>query len=229
MKFGGIQKTTLLDYPGEVAATLFVAGCNFKCPYCHNPELVNKDKRLNYIEWDEIKKYLQKRKNVLGGICITGGEPLLYEEIKGIVDEVHALGLKVKIDTNGSFPERLKKINMDYIAMDIKTSLNKYDMIGYVGRDNIVTKIRNSIEWTIKSEIEYEFRTTVVPGIVEIDDIKDIVSTIKGAKKYVLAKYRPKNTLDPKYEEIDPFPFSTIEEMKKIIENAGIEFEARGY
>lgn len=228
MKFGGIQKTTLLDFPGEVAATLFVMGCNFRCPYCHNPDLVNSDERLKVIEWQEIYEFLSKRRNVLGGVCITGGEPLLYDEMPKIIDKIHKLGLKVKIDTNGSLPERLKNLNCDYIAMDIKTSLDKYKLIKYQKGDDITILISNSIRWIIESGIQHEFRTTVVPEIVTIEDIKEITKIIKGAQKYNLAQFRPKNTLEKDYENKEPYPISIIQEMREIIVNSQIECEIRG-
>ena len=228
MQFFGIQKNTLIDYPGEVASTLFTFGCNFYCPYCHNPELINKDDKIKPIEWSEIFSFIKKRMNVLGGICITGGEPLLYKELPNIIDQIHSLGLKVKIDTNGTFPDRLIKCNVDYIAMDIKSSLDKYKHVCAIEKDKLSKLLKQSINYIINSNIRYEFRTTVVPGIVEIDDIKKITDLIKGAKKYVLTQFRPKNTLNPEWENILPYPFAVLEEMKKIVESSGIKCEIRG-
>jgi pyruvate formate lyase activating enzyme len=228
MQFFGIQKNTLIDYPGEVATTLFTFGCNFYCPYCHNPELINNKNKIMPIEWNDIFNFLDKRKKVLGGVCITGGEPLLYKEIPGIIDQIHSLGLKVKIDTNGSFPERLTKCNVDYIAMDIKSSLEKYKYVCSIEKTKLSEILKQSIKYIINSGISYEFRTTVVPDIVEIDDIKKITDLIKGAQKYILAQFRPKNTLDPELENIPPYPFSVLEKMKKIVESKGIECEIRG-
>ena len=133
MQFYGFQKCTLLDFPGEVAATLFVRGCNFRCPFCHNRELVVDTDKILPFDTEEIFKYLEKRKNVLGGVCITGGEPLLYDELPGVIEKIHKLGLKVKIDTNGSKPGMLAKIKVDCIAMDIKTSFEKYNLMKYTG------------------------------------------------------------------------------------------------
>ncbi len=228
MQFYGIQKNTLIDYPGEVAATLFTFGCNFRCPYCHNPELIDKNDKTKPIGWDEIFKFLQKRKNVLGGVCITGGEPLLQKELPEIIKEIHALGLKVKIDTNGSLPERIIQCNPDYIAMDIKSSLNKYKHVCTINKRELSHLIQESINLIIKSKIPHEFRTTVVPEIVDIGDIKEIIKLIKGARKYILAQFRSKNTLDPDWENIIPYPFSVLEEMKDIVESEGIKCEIRG-
>lgn len=228
MQFYGIQKNTLIDYPGEVAATLFTFGCNFHCPYCHNPELIKKNDKIKPIDWDEICKFLQKRKNVLGGVCITGGEPLLQKELPDIIKQIHSIGLKVKIDTNGSFPDRIIQCNSDYIAMDIKSSLNKYKHVSFFANNELSNLLQKSINLIIKSKIPHEFRTTVVPEIVDITDIKEIVKLIKGAEKYVLAQFRPKNTLDPHWENIIPYPISVLEEMKEIVKSEGIKCEIRG-
>ncbi len=228
MQFFGIQKNTLIDYPGEVAATLFTSGCNFFCPYCHNPELINKNDKIKPIEWKEIFEFLKKRKNVLGGICITGGEPLLNKEISKIIDEIHSIGLKVKIDTNGSFPDRMMKCDADYIAMDIKTSLEKYKLVCSLEINKLSQLLKESINLIINSNIPHEFRTTVAPEIVEVDDIRKIAKLIKGADKYVLAQFRPKNTLNPDWENIPPYSITVLEEMKKIVVSTGIECEIRG-
>lgn len=227
MQFYGIQKVTLVDYPGEVAAALFARGCNFSCGYCHNPELVDNNIKLKPIEWEEIFNYLKKRKNVLGGVCITGGEPLLNEEIKDVISEIHLLGMKVKIDTNGSKPDILEKCNPDYIAMDIKTSFNKYDLV-YKRDRALIVQLKRSIDFIIKSDIDHEFRTTAVPGIVDVDDIKEIVKEITGAKRYIISQFRPMITLDKKFQKIIPYDVSVLEEMKNIAENSGINCSIRG-
>lgn len=230
MIIAGLQKTTLLDFPGEVASTVFTYGCNLRCPYCHNPELVTEAKNIQKIELDELFKFLHKRKNVLGGVCITGGEPLLYDDLGVVIDKIKQIGLKVKVDTNGSLPEKLKKIHPDYIAMDIKTSLEKYSLLNYTGKGDLSKKLTDSITYIIKSGIPHEFRTTVAPGIIDIDDIKKIIPLIKGADKYYLAQFRPKNTLDPEWAEREPYDDQVLEDMKQIIIEAGIDCEIRtGY
>jgi pyruvate formate lyase activating enzyme len=226
MKFYGIQKITLIDYPGEVATTVFTFGCNFKCPYCHNPELVKKSDLLKPIEWSEILEYLKKRKNVLGGVCVTGGEPLMHEEIINVVNDVHSIGLKVKIDTNGSYPEMLKKIKPDYIAMDIKTSLKKYNLVADI--KDVSGKIKESIDYIINSGIPHEFRTTVVPGIVDEIDIKEIAGIIKNANSYILAQFRNDTVLDTSYKNVMPYPIEKLQEMQRIVLSYGINCEVRG-
>ena len=228
MQFYGIQKITLIDFPETVATTIFTSGCNFLCPFCHNPELVLKKKNIVPIDFKEIMDFLKKRKNLIQGVCITGGEPLLEKGLPEAIDRIRSLGLKVKLDTNGSIPESLKKCKVDYIAMDIKTSFEKYNLIEYKGNYNeLINNLKVSIDWIINSGINHEFRTTVVPEIVTINDINLILKEIKGAKKYVLAQFRPKNTLNKKYEKVLPYPVSMLEDMKKIIENSGISCEVR--
>lgn len=227
MKFYGFQKLTLLDYPEEVAATLFTGGCNFRCPFCHNPELIFLENSSNEIEWKTIYEYLKKRKNMLGGVCITGGEPLLYDDIGDYIDQIKSLGLKVKLDTNGSNPNLLKTLHVDYIAMDIKTSLEKYHLVGCSWIKDIVSLIRESIDYVLNLNMKYEFRTTVVPELVTIDDIKKICELIKGARKYTLAQFRPKNLLDPSWEKIVPYKEETLKEMKLIAEEYKINCDLR--
>jgi len=230
MTYYGIQKHTLIDFPGEVACTLFTFGCNFRCPYCHNPELINGKEKLTPVSGEEVIEFLKKRKKLLGGVCITGGEPLMNKEIIDDIKLFKSLGFKIKIDTNGSFPQNLKKAEADYIAMDIKTSFRKYHYAGYQGRDDIIKKITKSINWIIDSGIDHEFRTTVVPYMVDVDDIKDIIKAIKGAKKYVLSQFRAQKTLESDWSEIKPYPLIKLEEMKKLVQEFGINCEIRaGY
>lgn len=227
MKFYGLQKTTLIDFPGEVASTIFTFGCNLRCPYCHNPELLDKSKKPKPIEWIKILKFLEKRKKIIGGVCISGGEPLLHNEINKIIDEIHLLGLKVKIDTNGTFPERLKKINPDYIAMDIKTSLEKYKLLGYTEKKDLNKLILESIEYIINSNIDHEFRTTAVPYLVEINDINKIANLLKNSKKYVITQFRAKQILETEWQNIKPYPIKVLEDMKKTAEQSGLLCELR--
>jgi len=229
LKFYSLKKTTLIDYPERVASIIFTKGCNLRCPFCHNKELVDDDFPIEPIDWKEIFDLLIKRKNVLGGVCISGGEPLLYcDDLKKVIDDIHSLGLKVKIDTNGIKVEALKYIDADYIAMDIKTSIDKYDLLGYIGSDNYKENVPKSIDYIIKSGIDHEFRTTVVPDIVNIEDINKICSMIKNSKRYILAQFRPFNTLDPEFEQKRPYPYRILEEMRNIAVSLGINCSIRG-
>lgn len=192
MNFSGFQKLTLLDFPGHVACTLFSHGCNFRCPYCHNAMLVTEEKSGDVFSDEEILAYLKKRKGILDGVCFTGGEPLIQKELPDFIRKVKELGFLVKLDTNGSFPERLKELVneglVDYVAMDIKNSLAKYgDTIDI--KNFSTEKVEQSIDFLIGSSIDFEFRTTIVAEYHTIQDIEDIAKRIKGAKKYFLQNF----------------------------------------
>jgi pyruvate formate lyase activating enzyme len=220
----GFQKVTLLDFPSLVAATIFTYGCNMRCPFCHNPELVvEKRSDAHSVGIDEIFAYLEKRKNLLGGVCITGGEPLLHDDLADVMEKIRSIGLKIKLDTNGTLPDTLKKLKPDYIAMDIKTSPGKYGTLGFTGNDDVTDRISESIRWMIESGIEHEFRTTVVPELVTDDDIREIIGLIKRARLYVLAQFRNENLLDHVWELKIPYKKEVLEEMKKTVMNAGIK------
>jgi pyruvate formate lyase activating enzyme len=225
----GFQKVTLLDYPGEVASTLFTYGCNMRCPFCHNPELVTGSMGSETAFGpEEIYAYLEKRKNLLGGVCITGGEPLIHDDLDVMIAKIQELGLKVKLDTNGILHEKLKKLKPDYIAMDIKTSPRKYPDLGFTGKSNAGELAAESASWIIASGIDHEFRTTVVPELVTADDIREIVRLIKGAKRYFLAQFRNTKLLSVEWEKKLPYKKKDLDAMRKIALGAGLECAVRG-
>lgn len=192
MRLGGIQKLTLLDYPGLVACTVFTLGCNMRCPFCHNSLLVTKADEAEVYPEGEFFKFLTKRRGVLDGVCITGGEPLIHADAGEFIAKIKAMGYKVKLDTNGSFPDRLEEIlksgNVDYVAMDIKNSPEKYaDTVGIPGFD--VSKIQRSIEIIKASGIDHEFRTTVVSPLHSAESIAGAAEMIKGEPKYFLQNF----------------------------------------
>lgn len=194
----GLNKTTLLDYPGHVAATVFLGGCNFRCPFCHNRDLVfvgesmEKKKVMNYEE-DEIISFLKKRKGILTGVCVTGGEPTLNKELPFFLDKIKSLGYLVKLDTNGYRPDVLKKLLsqklVDHVAMDIKNSPAKYDITtGITGID--ISIIKESVDCLLSGMAsDYEFRTTIVKELHDENDMHVISGWIKGAKAYYLQSY----------------------------------------
>lgn len=192
MIINGFQKLTLLDYPGRVACTIFTAGCNFRCPFCHNASLVTHIDKDNIISTEEVLDYLKKRQGILEGVCITGGEPLLQPDIKEFIGEIKKLGYAVKLDTNGSFPEKLKELVneglVDYVAMDIKNSKAKYKATACIS-DLDLSKIEESVDFLINGNLDFEFRTTIVNEFHTIDDIQDIVVWIKGTHKYFLQNF----------------------------------------
>ena len=191
MQFGGLLKLTLLDYPGKVACTLFTKGCNFYCPFCHNSYLVEHPELAEDISEEEVLKYLEKRKGILDGVCISGGEPLLHTELAAFIQKIKDMGYFVKLDTNGSFPERLcelvKKHLVDYVAMDIKNCSTRYRETA--GCDVSMEKVEESIDFLLSGIVDYEFRTTVVKELHTVEDIEAIAKRISGAKKYYLQNF----------------------------------------
>ncbi len=187
----GFQKTTLLDYPGNVAATVFLGGCNMRCPFCHNMNIVTSTDSGAYTD-EDILSFLSKRRSVLDGVCITGGEPTLYKELPSFIRLIKGLGYKVKLDTNGTNPDMLKELAgeklLDYVAMDIKSSLPEYGRA--CGIDNIkLTPIKESIDFLIGGSLDHEFRTTAVNELLNEDIIKDISHLLVGADRYFLQGY----------------------------------------
>ena len=191
MTIKGLQKTTLLDYPEKLACTIFTAGCNFRCPFCHNASLVLRAGEVDEIPEKDLLSYLEKRGGLLDGVCITGGEPLLNPDIEELIVKIRSYGLLVKLDTNGAFPDRLESLLdkglIDYVAMDVKNSLSKY--VETVGRSVDVDEIAKSIKLLLSDKVDYEFRTTVVKNLHTEESIKELALMIKGAKRYFLQNF----------------------------------------
>lgn len=185
MQIGGLQKLTLLDFPGQVACTVFLQGCNFRCPFCHNPSLVL---GTEAITRESILSFLKQRQGLLDGVAITGGEPLLSAGLEDLLREIRSLGYKIKLDTNGSFPRRLEQIIsaglVDYVAMDIKNAPEKYDQTA--GAAGFLPAVRESASLLIDGKIPYEFRTTVVDELHEPEDFHAIGQWLSGAQQYFL-------------------------------------------
>ncbi len=192
MVFNGFQKLTLLDFPGKVACTLFTAGCNLRCPFCHNASLVTHIDNTNIYKKEEIISYLKKRQGILEGVCISGGEPLLQSGIEEFIKEVKSLGYSVKLDTNGFYPDKLISLVenglVDYVAMDIKNSYEKYALT--TGIENLdLAPLKRSVEFLLSGKVNFEFRTTIVEGLHTEADILDIGKMIKGAPRYFLQSF----------------------------------------
>jgi len=205
----GLQKQTIIDYPGKVACTIFTFGCNFRCSYCHNPELVIDDGRTE-IKKEEILEFLKNRKDFLDGVCITGGEPTLNKDLPEFISRIKKLGFLVKLDTNGTNPkileELIEKKLVDYIAMDIKAPLEFYENTTNVkvNKNDILKGVD-----LIKKMGEYEFRITVVPGLFNEKYAKSIGEWLKGSKRFYIQQFRGIKTLDRKF--VDKKPFSKEE------------------
>lgn len=192
MQIHGFQKMTLLDFPGRVACTLFTAGCNLRCPFCHNAFLVTQINENGALDEAEILAYLRSRRNILDGVCVTGGEPLLYPDTPALLKKIKDMGLLVKLDTNGTFPDRLQQVVrdglVDYVAMDIKNAPEKYAATaGVPGLD--ITPVKESVAFLLQDTVDYEFRTTVVGEFHTAADMHAIGRWIRGAKRYYLQNF----------------------------------------
>lgn len=208
MKIGGFQKTSLLDYPEEVSAIIWTVGCNFNCPFCYNKDLVKGN--ITEISEDEVISFLDKRKKMLDGLVISGGEPFLQKDLKSFCKKVKKLGYLVKIDTNGTFPDKLKELIdeklVNYIAMDIKAPAKNYEKLA--GKKTDMKKIKKSIKIIQDSGVDYEFKTTFVPELLKKEDIVEIAKELKGSKKYYLQQF--KNDVDLISDTImDKNPYSS--------------------
>lgn len=198
MKIHGFQKMTLLDFPGKVAATVFTGGCNLRCPFCHNALLVTDLQSADVIPTQDVVSYLQNRTSLLDGVCITGGEPLLQPDIASFIRKIKEMGYSVKLDTNGTYPSKLRDLVeegiIDYVAMDIKNSKEKYGET--VGINNFdVSKVEQSIDFLMSSKVDFEFRTTIVKEFHTVDDIENIAKWIKGAPRYYLQNFKDSGNL----------------------------------
>ena len=229
MKIAGFIKTTLLDWEGKVACTIYLAGCDFRCPYCHNRDLVLHPGDVEAVDEAYVLEYIDENADFLDGVVISGGEPLLNDDIAELIKKLKALGMKIKVDTNGNHPDKLEDLIgaglIDFVAMDIKCSLNeRYDIATDTKTD--VERIKKSIRIVMDSGVDYEFRTTLAPIFVKESDIDSICKTIEGAKRYRLHQFRPKNTLDSSLSVLDPYPESKVlnmaENAKKYVKDVRV-------
>ena len=217
MRIQGLQKTTLLDFPGRVACTVFLGGCNFRCPFCHNASIVE-DSAENAIPEEEFFAYLEKRKGILDGVCVSGGEPTLASELPELLRRIRSLGLAVKLDTNGSFPETLQKIissgSVDYVAMDVKSSFECYEKL--CGRPGMTEKVAQSIRILLEGKVDYEFRTTVVDELHTAADIEAAACVIAGAKRYFLQNFTESDDLLSPWSSFSGAGKEKLQEMLKL-------------
>ncbi|MFA6252488.1 MAG: anaerobic ribonucleoside-triphosphate reductase activating protein [Candidatus Paceibacterota bacterium] len=220
MIIGGFQKFTLIDYPGKLSSIVFLSGCNFRCPFCYSRELVLPEYISEHpqISKETVIDYLKKRIGMLEGVVICGGEPTLNSDLKDFCSDIKKMGYCIKLDTNGSNPEALKDLIgsklIDYVAMDIKAPLNSESYRKAVGVDVSIEKIKESIEMIKSSGIEYEFRTTVVPGIHSEEDIISMAKAIAPAKRYFIQQFiSQKDLIDNSFKNTKPFPYAKIESV----------------
>lgn len=224
LEIKGFLETSFLDWDGKVVSTLYLPFCNFRCPFCHNSGLIEFPQSYETIPLVRIQKFLVERRDFIDGICLTGGEPCLHKD-RGLFEfmrQIKGLGFQIKLDTNGSDPECLKKAIeeklIDCVAMDIKGPLDeRYDRLSGVKTD--LDKIRRSIKIIMESGIPYEFRVTVVPALLDAKDIEDVARTLAGAKKLVFQQFAPENAWDPALRSVKPYDKII---MKRLVEAAKI-------
>ncbi len=219
MKIGGLQKLTLIDYPGKPACTIFLAGCNLECSWCHSPALVVEEeiKEAPEIKKEEFFDFLKQRKDVLEGVVICGGEPTVNPDLPKLIEEIKELDYSVKLDTNGTNPEMvaelIKKELIDYVAMDLKAPLKKYKKVTGVSVSPDLLKKSISI---VRRLDDYEFRTTLVPGIHDEESVVKIAKEIEGATNYFLQNFRGKRTISDKFQGRNSFTKKEMEEFKSL-------------
>lgn len=233
MQIAAIQKLTLLDFPGKAACTVFTPGCNFRCGYCHNPELVLPEKiaavKKDLIPESAFFNFLEKRKGLLDGVCVTGGEPTLQKDLPEFLKKIRKRGFLVKLDTNGSRPEILEKLLrarlLDFIALDVKASPENYEQLAKL--EGAAEKIKISKNLIQQSGVPYEFRTTLVREIHSPAEFHKILKFVRGAEKFFLQNFEPKHgCLDPKFEKFHGFTKKELtkmcEEAKKFVRECGV-------
>ncbi len=231
MVIKGFQPTSLIDYPGKVCSIIFISKCNFRCGYCHNKELVLDSDNLKEIPEQLIIDHLQKRKNLVDGVVITGGEPLLHRDIQQLIEKIKQLNYLIKLDTNGSFPQILQElINqnlLDYIAMDVKAPLEKEKYEKTINTNIDIDKIKQSIKIIKQSGIDHEFRTTVVPSLLTKEDVIEIAKSLAGANKFIIQRFeKPRELLDPNFNNEKPYSDEELEDIRKECEEF-VETEIR--
>lgn len=221
MVIGGLQRFSLIDYPDKICAIIFTQGCNFRCPYCHNPELIDPQNFQSLIPEQEILSFLKKRKGKLDGVEVTGGEPTLQPDLLEFLKKLKKLGYLIKLDSNGSNPDLLEKViqskMVDYLALDVKAPLEKYREIVKVDVDS--GKIRESIKLIMDSGLNYEFRTTIVQSQLNPNDLVNIGKLLKGANRYVLQRFVPAKTLDKKFLEEKSYSDEELVDLKDKIKD----------
>ena len=215
MKIAYIEPLTLIDYPGEVACVLYTVGCNFHCPYCHNPELVD-ESAVVHFDIAKSVSWLKSNSTLLDGVVITGGEPTIHSDLPSLIVEIKKLGLLVKLDSNGTNPEMLKRLIadnlLDYIAMDIKSPLLEYSQT--VNRPVNVENIKKSITLLMSSGVPYEFRTTLIKQLAPPEKVLEIAQLIKGADRYVLQKFVSTKVLNPQFRRKTTYNHDELKDLK---------------
>ena len=229
MNIQGLQKLTLLDFPGKMACTVFTGGCNLRCPFCHNASIAVRPSKEGEYTVEQILDFLKKRRGILDGVAITGGEPLMQKDIEEFIRSVRDLGYAVKLDTNGTYPEKLKSLVekglVDYVAVDVKASPEGYPpAVGIGGYD--ISKIKESIDFLLEGKVDYEFRTTIVREFHSVFDMDSLGSLIKGAKRHFLQTFKDSGDLIG--FGLSAVPKKEMEDMRSILLKYVESCEIRG-
>ncbi|MCS7120830.1 MAG: anaerobic ribonucleoside-triphosphate reductase activating protein [Nitrososphaerota archaeon] len=214
MRFGGLQKTSLIDFPGRISSILFTVGCNLRCPFCYNWRLII-DPKPPFLSEDEALEILESRRKYIDAVVISGGEPTINSDLPDFVRRLKERGFSVKLDTNGFRPEILEEClpNLDYVSLDVKTSKDKY---GILGVEDVQPLLR-SLEILKKGDVDYEFRNTVVPRLVDREDVLKMGEMVRGGKRFVFQQFLPENAWDHSYREINPYDESVIMHFADLI------------
>ncbi len=214
MKFSGLQKISLVDYPEKVASVLFTPGCNLRCPFCHNWRIAV-DPQPPFLQEAAALEILESRKKYVDAVVVTGGEPCMHKELPKFLAKLKARGFSVKLDTNGFFPDILEEClgSVDYVAMDVKTCKEKYKLLG--AEDTAA--MERSLEMLKMGKVPYEFRTTIVPELLTPQDINSVGEMVKGAKTHALQQFVPDDTLDKRFRTLKPYPPEKIREMADVL------------
>ena len=226
MKILGLQKLTLLDYPGHISAIVFLGGCNFRCPFCQNSSLVQRPAELPIVTEEEFFSFLKKRSGILEGVCVTGGEPTLSPELPDFLSSIKSAGYLVKLDTNGTNPDMLGSLiaekTVDYVAMDIKAGRANYGHVCGIKNpstaESLLEKVRTSVELLKNSPLEYEFRTTMVKGLHTQSDFEDISQWISGCKAYYLQSFRDCDEVLQKNHSFSAFSTEEMQHFLSIVQ-----------
>lgn len=232
MDIKGLQKVSLVDFPGGICSTLFVGGCNLRCSYCYNKDLVLNPQNVPTISTGEILNYLKQKSSFLDAACISGGEPTLQEDLLDFLAEIKKLGLKVKLDTNGTKPEVISRLLqedlLDYVALDLKAPFTKYTSISGSAVDP--AKLKETIALLKNSSVEHEFRTTVIPELLKDEDIFNIAAEIAGCRRYVLQQFHPRSTMiDPSLHSLKPYSREKIGEIARLCQKYVQSVQLRGF
>ncbi len=223
MEFKGLEKNSVIEWPGKIVSVAYVGQCNFRCPYCQNSDLVFRPDEIPTIEGEEVIEHLVSKRKWIDGLMITGGEPTLHSSLLNFCKKVKAENFDLGVETNGTNPEMLEKLIeenlVDYIGMDLKAPLEteKYEKAIGTSVENVIEKIKKCMEILRRSDIDYEYRTTVVPEILELEDLERIAEEIEKDEKYYIQQFNPENTLEERFREIDPYEDEELKKKKKTL------------